>query len=127
MTTLLLDTHVLVWALTSTAKLSRRAADGLTNEANRVLVSAVSAYEIEFKRDRSEELGRAPPDLIETTQSMGFEWIDLTPGHCLAAGRLPRLHGDPFDRLLAAQALAENVSLVTADRQIRAYGVPTLW
>lgn len=127
MTTLLLDTHALVWVMTRTSRLSGRCRDALTDLDNRVLVSAVSAYEIEFKRDRSKELGRMPPDLIEATSSMGFDWIALTPDHCMAAGRLPRLHGDPFDRLLVAQAIAENASLVTTDRWIPAYGIPTLW
>ena len=127
MTTLLLDTLALVWVVTRPSRLSRRATDALTDQTDRMLVSAVSAYEVEFKRDRSEELGRMPPELVEATLSMGFDWIDLAPEHCVAAGRLPRLHGDPFDRLLVAQAIAENASLVTADRWIPAYGVPTLW
>ena len=92
-----------------------------------MLVSAVSGYEIEFKRPRSAELARLPADLRYAVVTMGFAWLPITESHAIAAGRLPRLHGDPFDRLLATQGLTDDASIVTVDPLIAPYGVPTIW
>ncbi|MEI9964061.1 MAG: type II toxin-antitoxin system VapC family toxin [Caulobacteraceae bacterium] len=124
---LLVDTHALIWALTDPSRLSRRARSALEDAENDVWVSAASGYEIEFKRPRDAEIGRVPAELAEAVLGMGFAWLAIDERHTIAAGRLPRLHGDPFDRLLAAQALVENLSVITRDRAISAYGPPTLW
>jgi PIN domain nuclease of toxin-antitoxin system len=124
---LLLDTHAFVWTLVQSHLLSLRAAALIDDEANEVLVSAVTAYEIEYKRRRDPILSVLPADLDEAVTMPGFKWLPLTPQHAVTAGRLPRLHGDPFDRMLAAQALAENITLITRDRLVAAYGPVIVW
>ncbi len=123
----LIDTHVLIWAFRDSARLPARVANLLSDPANEILVSAVTAYEIEFKRPRSSDLQKLPADLSEGVAAMDFHWLAISHEHAILAGRLPRLHGDPFDRLLAAQALVENATLVTSDPWIAPYGAPVVW
>jgi PIN domain nuclease of toxin-antitoxin system len=92
----------------------------------RLIASCSSAYEIESKRERDPVLSRLPVDLDDAVRRLGFEWLHLTPAHAVRAERLPRLHGDPFDRMLA-QALAESVMLVTCDPSVAAYGPVIAW
>ncbi len=124
---LLLDTHAFVWAIAKSHLLSPRAASLISDGANVVLVSAVSAYEIEFKRRRDPVLADLPADLDEIIRLQRFQWLPLQASHAMAAGRLPRLHGDPFDRMLAAQALVEQATLLTRDPLVAAYGAVTAW
>jgi PIN domain nuclease of toxin-antitoxin system len=124
---LLLDTHAFVWAIAQSRLLSARAASLMADDANIVWVSAVSAYEIEYKRRRDPVLSRLPADLDEAVKLQGFEWLAVQPAHATTAGRLPRLHGDPFDRMLAAQALAEQATLLTRDPLVAAYGPVVAW
>ncbi len=124
---LLLDTHAFVWAIARPALLSRRAAALIVDTDNVILISAVSAYEIEFKRSRDPLLGALPADLGEAVGLAGYEWLSLTREHAAMAGRLPRLSGDPFDRILAAQGLIEPATVVTKDPAVGAYGAVTAW
>lgn len=121
---LLLDTHVVLWALAEPAKLARPARSALEDAQNEVLVSVVSAWEIAIKR----ALGRldAPDDLEAAIRMQGFAPFHLTFHHAAQAGRLPPHHRDPFDRMLIAQAQAEGLVLVTRDANIPLYGVHTL-
>jgi PIN domain nuclease of toxin-antitoxin system len=68
----------------------------------------------------------APEDLLDRAEQAGFGWADLTPDNALDAARLPRHHGDPFDRLLVAQAQGEAATLVTHDAGLAAYAVPVM-
>ncbi len=124
---LLLDTHALVWALAASSRLSGRGRALLSDRGNRVLVSTASAYEIEFKRSRSAELSGLPADLAEGVALLDFEWLPIHHQHAVTAGRLPRLHGDPFDRLIVAQALVERATVLTRDPLIAPYGAPVAW
>ena len=124
---LLLDTHALIWTLAGSHRLPDRLAILLSDTSNQIWVSAVSGYEIEFKRPRSPEIASLPPDIEVGAVAIGFQWLPLEARHAISAGRLPSLHRDPFDRLLIAQALAEDATLVTRDPWIAPYDVPTLW
>jgi PIN domain nuclease of toxin-antitoxin system len=124
---LLLDTHAFVWAISRSRSLSPRAAELIQDPANTVLVSAVSAYEIEFKRARDPALAALPADLSEAMRLQGFDWLSVAPAHATAAGRLPRLSGDSFDRILAAQALIEHATILTKDPLVVAYGPVAVW
>ena len=124
---LLLDTHALVWATANSALLSHKARALLEDRQNDLLVSAVSAYEIEYKRDRDPTLAHVPRDLIQALPANALHWIELTASHASAAAQLPRHHGDPFDRMIIAQALAEGATVLTSDRWFPAYGVQTAW
>ena len=92
--------------------------------ADTVSVSAASVWELEIKR----AAGRltAPLDVAERALSQGYEPLAISFEHALDAGRLPRIHGDPFDRMLIAQARIEGMTLATADATIARYDVRTL-
>lgn len=121
---LLLDTHVFIWWAAKDDKLSDVARAAIADETNRVIVSAVSVWEISIKR----AVGKLAfaDDILKVLGRTGFEELDITPRHADAAGSLPPHHADPFDRLLVAQARIEGLVLVTQDRQIRPYGVPVI-
>lgn len=119
---LLLDTHALIWALTD--RLAGVARDAVSDGRNAVLVSAVSVWEIEIKRSRRRL--DVPDDLVDALAATGFEPLAITVAHCVAAGRLPAHHRDPFDRMLVAQARLEGLTIVTRDPMIARYQVATL-
>ena len=121
---LLLDTHVLLWALEDNGRLGQSLEGTLTDDSNHVFVSVVSAWGIAIKRS----LGKlqAPDDLAGAVEEMGFDQILITFFHVGQAANLPLLHRDPFDRMLIAQAQAEGLVLVTDDPDIRRYGVHTI-
>lgn len=125
MSSLLLDTHVLLWALADPDSLSPPARAALESGATPAYLSAASVWEISIKR-RSGKL-TAPDDLVAQAQAIGFEPLPIGFDHAQLAGELPLHHRDPFDRMLVAQALAETLTIVTKDPQFGAYGVKTLW
>ena len=124
MARLLLDTHVLLWSLDDSPVLSRRLRGQLEDPENDVFVSAASGWEIAVKR----ALGklRAPDDLEASVREQGFTLLPITFHHAEQAGALPPHHGDPFDRMLIAQAQIEGLVLVTRDARVRLYGVRTM-
>ena len=124
MARLLLDTHVVLWALAEPVKLTRPARTALEDAENEVFVSVVSGWEIAIKR----ALGKleAPDDLEAAIRMQGFDPLLVTFHHAAQAGGLPPHHRDPFDRMLIAQAQAEGLVLVTRDPDIPRYGVRTL-
>ena len=124
---LLLDTHALIWWLRSPERLSQRAMDVISDSRNEIRVSAASAYEIEYKRDRDALLSAVPERLTSAVAEQGFIWVPITPEAASAAARLAPHHRDPWDRIILAQAVAHEAVLVTADRMMSAYGVPRLW
>jgi PIN domain nuclease of toxin-antitoxin system len=89
-----------------------------------VFVSAASLWEIEIKRALQKL--RAPEGVQTLVDESGFEQLDITFAHAREAGRLPLLHGDPFDRMLIAQARLEGLTLATADERIERYDVAVL-
>jgi len=125
----LLDTHTLIWWMTTDPHLSKPAHALIKNRDNTSLVSAVSAWEIATKV----RLGRlqAAADLIrnfvEDLTRERIEILAVTAEHGIRAGLLPGPHQDPFNRMLIAQALAENVPIVSNDRALDGYGVNRLW
>ena len=124
MARLLLDTHVLLWSLTEPQKLSRRTRDALEDAQNEVFASSVSGWEITVKR----ALGKlkAPDNLEASIEEQDFTPLNLTFLHAEQAGALPPHHGDPFDRMLIAQAQVEGLILVTRDARILRYGIRTM-
>ena len=125
----LLDTHVLLWALLSPSRLSTPVRDLLRDPKNEILVSSVSAWEIATKH-RLGKLGGAE-DLVRDYHGhllkFRAEELVMTSAHALLAGRLEPNHRDPFDRMLAAQSMLEQVPLVTNDQAFKAFGTATLW
>ena len=121
---LLLDTHVLLWWLGNDARLGAIARSHLSREDNRLVVSVASVWEIAIKRARGKLRVRA--DLEPVLDAQGIESLPIELSHAEAAGALPDLHRDPFDRMLVAQAIDEGLVLVTADAKVAAYEVTTL-
>lgn len=121
---LLLDAHALLWWLAADPALSREAGRAIADPRSTVFVSAATAWEIAIKQ----ALGKldAPSDLERQVEVNRFDPLSITIGHAYAAGTLPRHHDDPFDRMLVAQAMAEQLTLVTRDVRIPLYGVSTL-
>lgn len=120
---LLLDTHPLLWWLDETP-MSRRAHAAIVDPAVSVLVSAASIWEIAIKQ----KIGKLEVDgrVIDQTERHGFDPLPISFMHAESAGRLPRHHKDPFDRLLVAQAQLEGLTIVTRDRTFDAYDVQVL-
>lgn len=121
---LLLDTHVVLWWLADAPELSAGARDAIAERSNVVHVSAVTAWEIVVKR----ALGKLEiPDRWEQAiERERFSTLAVTWRHALRVGELPDIHRDPFDRLLVAQALVEDLTLVSRDAILDRYGIPTL-
>lgn len=120
----MIDTHVLLWALGAEHMLRNDVRRSLTDPRNDVFVSAVCVWEIAIKR----ALGklRAPDHLAASVEAAGFSELPVTFVHAEQAGSLPEFHGDPFDRMLVAQAQVEGLTLVTADANILQYPVRTM-
>jgi PIN domain nuclease of toxin-antitoxin system len=121
----LLDTHALIWALEASPRLSTTARDVIEDTGNTILVSVVSAWEIEIKK----ALGRlaAPDDLDDVIEAAGFFKRLVTFTDVRHLGTLPAHHRDPFDRMLVAQALGEGAPLVSSDPQIARYPIQVIW
>ncbi|MFI5916070.1 type II toxin-antitoxin system VapC family toxin [Dactylosporangium sp. NPDC051541] len=119
---LLLDTHVVLWWLTEDDTLAADIKDRLDQDLN-VYISAATIWEIAIKQSIG-KLG--PADLPERIRDSGFRELHISSSHAIAAGRLPPIHRDPFDRMLIAQAQLEGLTLVTRDAHIQKYDVALL-
>jgi len=126
---LLLDTHTLLWWLAENPSLPSSARKLIANKNNDVLVSAASAWEIATKV----RLGKLPialdlaHDFTAYLERERFETLAVSAEHGIRAGFLPGPHKDPFDRMLIAQALAENLAIVSNDVVFDGYGVKRVW
>jgi PIN domain nuclease of toxin-antitoxin system len=120
---LLLDTHVVLWWLADDPSLSGEIKARLDHEPD-IYVSVATIWEVAIKQ----AIGKLkdPADLPERILSSGFRELPITAGHALAAGRLPMIHRDPFDRMLVAQARCEDLTLVTRDSRCQQYDVAVL-
>ncbi len=121
---LLLDTHVLLWSIADDPRLSADTLREMADKRNRLVVSVISSWEITIKAQKGRL--RIPDDLRAQIRATKAEILPVTLDHTLAVGDLPALHGDPFDRLLIAQARTEGLTLVTSDTQISRYDVAVL-
>lgn len=126
---LLLDTHAFIWWLTDHPNLSSAADEAVRDPANQVHVSAATAWEIVTKHRLGKLPGvaRVAGDVAAEIAAEGFAPLSVTVAHAQKAGGLPGPHKDPFDRMLIAQALAEDLTLVSNERLFDAYAVRRLW
>ena len=122
---LLLDTHLLLWSAGSDDLLSKRADALVKDPANTLWFSAASIWEVAIKRALDRPDFRVEPSVLRAgLLANGYSELAIDGRHCLSLVSLPRLHDDPFDRLLLAQAMSEGILLLTADRRLAAYDGP---
>lgn len=121
---LLLDTHILIWAVLDDPSLSARHREALTAPDVEIFISAVSVWEVAIKR----ALGKlsVPVELFDEARNAGCRPLELSWEHARAVETLPSHHADPFDRMLIAQAQLEGLTLLSSDKQFTAYDV-NLW
>ncbi len=126
---LLLDTHAFLWFLMGDSRLGEEARTGIVQGESEVLLSTASLWEIAIKVSLGKlRLARPFADLIPAQiDANGFRLLGITLEHVELVSRLPFFHRDPFDRLLAAQALTEKVPVVSRDSALDAYGVRRIW
>jgi PIN domain nuclease of toxin-antitoxin system len=123
---LLLDTHSVLWWFSDDPRLSARARTAIADPANQLVVSAAVGYEITYKHKR----GRLPPlpeNLPHRLLREGVATLPILMEHALAAAALRGPHRDPWDRIMMAQALDEQIRVVTIDKVFLDYGIPVLW
>jgi PIN domain nuclease of toxin-antitoxin system len=126
---LLLDTHVWLWLQTTPDRIVGDVLDDLRDPATTLLLSAASSWEISIKHalgklDLPQPPARYVPERLRTSR---VDALPITVAHTLVAGELPAHHNDPFDRLLIAQAISEDLALVTVDRALESYEAPLRW
>ncbi len=117
----LLDTHTLLWWLRDDNKLGKKCRQLIAEPDNVCYVSAATTWEIAIKM----AIGKlsAPHDMDGIVEEEGFSKLPISLFHGQSAGALPDLHNDPFDRMLIAQAQAEGLEILSADKNIPHYGV----
>jgi PIN domain nuclease of toxin-antitoxin system len=122
---LLLDTHAVIWFTEDAPQLSTSAAAAIEDPANDILLSAVVAWEIAIKRG----VGKlsVANNYVDVMLAAGSRELPVVIAHAQKVEDLPPHHSDPFDRLLVAQAMAEDAAIVTNDPRIRRYDVSVLW
>ena len=125
----LLDTHAFLWWLADSRRLSDKAHRVIASEANDIIVSAASAWEIatKFRLGKLSESEVAGLDITDLIASQGFEELAISVSDAERAGRLPGPHRDPFDRMLIAQAVTRDLAIVSIDSAFDRYGVNRLW
>lgn len=126
---LLIDTHVFLWLDSAPAYIPARVREACENGENEVFLSLVSVWEMQIKTALGKM--RPPVPLMEMVEAyLKTATLTVLPielAHIRALANLPANHGDPFDRMLAAQARHEGLTLVTADQVLRAYPIEVLW
>lgn len=115
----LVDSHIAVWWLADPARLSSNARRVITDPGNEIYLSAASVWELGLKIARGRLL--MPTDFVDVLRTDGFADLPVGVDHAEASLSLPRRHGDPFDRLLIAQAMLEDLVLITSDGAILEY------
>ncbi|MCL1694120.1 MAG: type II toxin-antitoxin system VapC family toxin [Actinomycetia bacterium] len=125
----LIDTHVLLWALMEPERLSSVATDLISDPSTTLVTSSASAWEISTKHrlGRFDGAHSIVHGYYAHLERLGIEELPIRADHAILAGSLDGKHRDPFDRMLAAQALIETIPIVTGDDAISDLGAPTLW
>ena len=122
---LLLDTHIALWAILDSPRLTAHARQLIEDPDNQVMVSSATIWEIAIKhalaRGVPTDMPISAQQAIDFFRGAGFELLDITAAHAVAVESLPPLHGDPFDRIIVAQCLTIPLRLLTHDAKVAAY------
>jgi PIN domain nuclease of toxin-antitoxin system len=128
---LLLDTHAFIWYLTDNSRLSNQVIELISDENNEILLSIASIWEIAIKQSIGKLTFNQPqPFEIFITQQLNlnsFTLLNITVSHIAVISTLPLYHRDPFDRILIAQAIVENIPVLSADITFDAYPIQRIW
>jgi PIN domain nuclease of toxin-antitoxin system len=126
---LLVDSHTLIWSYFDVTRLSATAQSELANLSNRIFVSAASHWELAIKLSIGKlSIAEPFPAFIQhAVVDTGFEFLPIEPHHTAILVGLPHHHRDPFDRLIIAQALAENMPIVGSDPVFDQYPIRRIW
>ncbi|MCR5788824.1 MAG: type II toxin-antitoxin system VapC family toxin [Lachnospiraceae bacterium] len=123
----LIDTHVLIWSLFDAGKLSDQAEHIITN-SNMIYVSIASLWEIAIKQSIGKiEIQSTLQEIADQCSKSQIDVLNILPVHLDVIKQLPRIHNDPFDRLIIAQAVTEGLTLITKDTYIPQYDIKTIW
>jgi PIN domain nuclease of toxin-antitoxin system len=126
---LLLDTHTFIWYVTDNSRLSNQVLELINDENNEILLSIASLWEIAIKQNLG-KLSFNQPFEIFITQQLNlndFSLLDINISHVTVVATLPLHHRDPFDRILIAQSVVENIPLLSADKIFDAYPIRRVW
>jgi PIN domain nuclease of toxin-antitoxin system len=125
----LLDTHAFLWFVSDDNRLSQEARKTIKDNNNEIYFSAVSAWEMSIKvrLGRLTIEGDLEPFIVNQLAENSFNTLSITIFHSIYTARLPEIHKDPFDRMIIAQSFAENMSLISKDKNIKKYKVPVVW
>lgn len=124
----LLDTHTLIWAITDNKKSLGSVREEIKNLNNECLVSIASCWEIGIKLSLKKlELNSSLNQIFETITLSAFKILPIAPDHIIQVSKLQLHHRDPFDRLIIAQAMVENLTIITKDREFSQYDVNIKW
>lgn len=125
----LIDTHVFLWAIDSTEKLSKKSRSILEDRSSEIFLSKASYWEICLKISKGKlRLGENWQKILERERKKNrLNWLEISPEHCEGILLLPDLHTDPFDRMLISQAVCEDTSLISCDEKIAEYDLEVIW
>jgi len=124
----LLDTHVLLWALSDPARLGREAREVLESREHQIFFSAASIWEIAIKAKLLRmEFGVDADAIVTAAEEVGFTVLPIWARHAAGVAALAPHHKDPFDRLLVSQSIVESTRLMTTDRVLADYSKDLVW
>ena len=124
----LLDTHTAIWFFNGDMRLSEVARHIICDHSNSVYLSIASAWEVAIKlRIGKLDIDGRAADFVQDAEANNIAILPIKTAHLTPLETLPMIHRDPFDRLLIATALAEGMTLITADENITHYKVPQIW
>ncbi|MBA3872439.1 MAG: type II toxin-antitoxin system VapC family toxin [Anaerolineae bacterium] len=126
---LLLDTHTFLWFISKSPKITLEARNQITDNPDQLFLSIVSLWEIAIKVSIGKLTLQQPFETLFPHQLRinGIKQLEVSVSHTALVSKLPFHHNDPFDRMLIAQAITENVAIISADKAFDAYGVDRLW
>ena len=126
---ILIDTHALLWIISDSRQLSKKAKEFFFDPKNKLFFSAASFWEISIKIS----LGKLqlkdnwPKQIEKELDYNGIAWLPIEKKHCIKVAELPFHHRDPFDRLLISQSIVEKMALMSADNKIALYDINIIW
>ena len=125
----LVDTHTFIWDLLGDPRSSRKAKQILSSDTDELVFSLVSLWEIaiKIKTGKLNTIGSSVTYIREEMNAYGMELLPIRYEHILQLESLPRNHGDPFDRLLVAQAIAESLPILSGDKKLELYEAKLIW